>query len=321
MDAGADRPARPHALSKGVLARDPRAIARAISVLENGASGGAGLIRDLFRQAGRARVIGVTGSPGVGKSTLVDCLVSSWRGIGRTVAVLAVDPTSPFSGGAILGDRIRMQSHAADQGVFVRSMATRGHLGGLAYATSDAVDVLDAAGMDIVMVETVGVGQGEVDIARTAHVSIVVTVPGTGDDVQALKAGIMEIGDIFVVNKADRDGADRAAAEIEAAMSLRDNGPGAWHPPVLKTEATSGVGVAELVATLEAFGDHQHPAGEARRREWAAVRLREIVMRRVAERIQNRPEMRAAMEEAIEQVARHDLDPYSAVDQMLEQWS
>ncbi len=321
MDAGADSQAQSQPLARGVLAGDPRAIARAISVLENGLPEGPQLIRDVFAQSGRARVIGVTGSPGVGKSTLVDRLVSSWRGSDRTVAVLAVDPTSPFSGGAILGDRIRMQSHAADQGVFVRSMATRGHLGGLAHATTDAVDVLDAAGIDVVVVETVGVGQGEVDVAGTAHVTVVVTVPGTGDDVQALKAGIMEIGDVFVVNKADRDGADRAVAEIESALALRDDEPGAWHPPVLKTEATSGAGVEELVATLDAFRAHHHPAEDARRREWAAVRLREIVMRRVAERIQNRPEMRAAMEEAIERVARHEADPYSEVDTMLERWA
>lgn len=306
-------------LSEGVLAGDPRAIARAISALENGSRDGPRIIRDVFARSGRAWVIGVTGAPGVGKSTLVDGLVSVWRNAGHTVAVLAVDPTSPFSGGAILGDRIRMQSHAADHGVFVRSMATRGHLGGLAYATGDAVDVLDAAGMDVVVIETVGVGQDEVDIALTAHVSIIVTVPGTGDDVQALKAGIMEIGDIFVVNKADRDGANRAVGEIEAALALRHDDPGEWHPPVLKTKAAMGGGIDELVARLEAFRDHHHPTWEARRREWATMRLRETLMRRVTERVQNQPKMQAAMTDAVDRVARHEVDPYTVVDQILEQ--
>ena len=321
MSAGTDGPVRSHALSEGVLAGDPRAIARAITLLENGAPDGPDVIRAVFGRSGRAWVIGVTGAPGVGKSTLVDRLVSAWRRAGRRVAVLAVDPTSPFSGGAILGDRIRMQDHASDPDVFVRSMATRGHLGGLAYATSDAVDVLDAAGMDVVAVETVGVGQGEVDIARTAHVSVVVTVPGTGDDVQALKAGIMEIGDIFVVNKADRDGADRAAAEIEAALALRDDGPDEWHAPVLKTEATGGRGVDALIEALDAFHNQSRESGAARRRAWADVRLREIIMRRIADRVQNRPPMRAAMDAAVDRVARREVDPYSVVDQLLEEWS
>ena len=320
MSTETDGPARTHELSEGVLAGDPRSIARAISLLENGAPDGLDLIRGVFHQSGRAWVIGVTGAPGVGKSTLVDRLVSVWRKTGRRVAVLAVDPTSPFSSGAILGDRIRMQGHASDPDVFVRSMATRGHLGGLAYATSDAVDVLDAAGMDVIAVETVGVGQGEVDVARTAHVSIVVTVPGAGDDVQALKAGVMEIGDIFVVNKAAREGADRAVAEIEAALALRDDGQDEWHPPVLKTEATRGRGVDALSDVLDAFRQQSRESGDARRREWADVRLREIIVRRVADRIQNRPTVRATLDVALDRVARREIDPYSVVDHLLEEW-
>src|SRR5688572_1315440 len=226
-----------------VLAGDPRAVARAISLVEDDAEAGRELIGTIYEHTGRAYLIGVTGAPGVGKSTLVDRLVAEARRAGRTVGVLAVDPTSPFSGGAILGDRVRMRPHANDTGVFVRRMPTRGHLGGLAAATSDAALVLDAAGKDLVIVETVGVGQDEVDIVRTADVSIVMLVPGTGDEVQALKAGIMEIADIFVMNKADREGADRTAASVEAMLSLEASAPGEWRPLILKTEAMTGGGV------------------------------------------------------------------------------
>src|SRR5213592_4972792 len=197
------------------------------------------------RATARAYLIGVTGPPGAGKSTLVDRMTTELRRAGQTVGIVAVDPTSPFSGGALLGDRVRMSAHFGDEGVFIRSMATRGHLGGLARATSDVALVLDAAGKDVVIIETVGVGQDEVDIVRTADISIVVLVPGTGDEVQALKAGIMEIADIFVVNKADRDGADRLAQSVAAMLALQTFQPGDWQPPILKTEATTGTGVPE----------------------------------------------------------------------------
>ena len=233
----------PPPLSQRVLDGDPRALARAISLIEDEAAAGAELIRHIFPRTGHAYLIGITGPPGSGKSTLVDRLTTEIRKTSRTVGIVAVDPTSPFSGGAILGDRVRMQAHAGDEGVFIRSMATRGHLGGLARATSEVALVLDAAGKDVVIIETVGVGQDEIDIVRTADVSVVTVVPGSGDEVQALKAGIMEIADIFVVNKADREGADRTVASIETNLSLQTFGPDEWRPPILKTEATTGRGV------------------------------------------------------------------------------
>jgi LAO/AO transport system kinase len=261
-------------LADKVIAGDRRALARALSLVENGLPDAAALMARLHPHAGRAWTIGVTGPPGAGKSTLVDRMTSRLRASGATVGVLAVDPTSPFTGGAILGDRVRMQAHALDAGVFIRSMATRGHLGGLSGSTAEAAQVLDAAGFEYVIIETVGVGQDEVDVVRTADVTIVALVPGTGDEVQALKAGIMEIADIFVVNKADREGADRMVTAIDAALDLAMPLEGARRPPILKTVATTGEGVEALADEVNRF---RAEAGDeiARRR-----RARKVAARR-----------------------------------------
>jgi LAO/AO transport system kinase len=294
---------------------DPRGIARGISLVENNPEEGPALVRDLFARSGRAFLVGITGAPGAGKSTLVDGLISRWRKAGRTVGVLAVDPTSPFSGGAMLGDRVRMQAHAQDDGVFIRSMATRGHLGGLARATTDAALVLDAAGKDFVAIETVGVGQDEVEIARTADVSVVVLVPGMGDDVQALKAGVMEIADVFVVNKADRDGADRAVAEIEALLGLHTYKEGEWRPTIVRTQATTGRGLDELIDNIAEF--RQHPTTvESRRRERAGTHLRAILAARLMRQIESRVSA-MEMEKLVDRIAARAVDPYTAADDVL----
>ena len=248
-----------------VWSGEPRAVARALSIVEDGTAEAADLLTHVYLRTGRAFLVGVTGPPGAGKSTLVSQLVRLLRAGGRRVGVLAIDPSSPYTGGALLGDRVRLQSHAGDAGVFIRSMATRGHAGGLARATTDAAAVLDAAGFDVVVIETVGVGQGEVEVVRAADVVVVTLVPGTGDDVQALKAGVMEIGDIFVVNKGDLAGVEHAIASVEGLLALDDRPAGTWRPPVLRAVATTGEGVPELIAALDRFRDESRLAIEARR--------------------------------------------------------
>ncbi len=304
-------------LADRLLAGDSRALARAISFVENEASEGAEIIRRIFTRTGQAYLIGVTGAPGAGKSTLVDRLTAAIRAAGPTVGVVAVDPTSPFSGGAILGDRVRMQAHASDAGVFIRSMATRGHLGGLARATSEVALLLDASGKQTVIIETVGVGQDEVDIVRTADVSIVTLVPGAGDEVQALKAGIMEIADIFVVNKADREGVDRTVASIESLQALQTFGAGDWRPPIVKTVATTGEGVADLLAAVDRFRAHTKDSLGSRRKARAEFRLREILSRRFLQRVEDDVLRPGEFEAYLERIARRELDPYSAASEIM----
>ncbi len=300
-----------------MLAGDPRAIARAISLIEDEAPSATDLLRRIFPSTGRAYLIGVTGPPGAGKSTLVDRMTQELRARGRTVGVVAVDPTSPFSGGAILGDRVRMQMHAGDPGVFIRSMATRGHLGGLARATYEVALVLDASGKDVVLIETVGVGQDEVDIVRTADVSIVTLVPGTGDEVQALKAGIMEIADLFVVNKADRDGADRTVASIESLLALESYAPDAWRPPILKTQATSGAGVTDLLDAVDLF--RARPADDvlARRRTRSGFRLRQLLADRFLDYVSREVLGNGEFDVLLERIAGRAVDPYTTANDIV----
>ena len=302
----------------GVRAGDPRALARVITAVENRAPESSQLLRALFPHSGRARIIGLTGAPGAGKSTLVDQVAREYRKRQQTVGIIAVDPTSPFSGGAILGDRIRMQAHHADPGIYIRSMATRGSLGGLAGTTADVATVLDASGRDLVLIETVGVGQDEVDIVRLADVTVVILVPGMGDDVQTIKAGIMEIADIFVINKSDREGAERVEREIRALQSLaarQDN----WSPPIIKTVATEGTGTAELakaIADYEGYLARHNLVLQKRTRHWhdrLLEMLRDALLRRVVREQLSENEVRRYAAE----VAEHKRDPYSLVEEIV----
>ena len=298
--------------------RELRALARAVSIVEDRTPESTELLKALFPYSGNAALIGLTGSPGAGKSTLVDQVAREYRKLGKTIGIVAVDPTSPFSGGAILGDRIRMQSHYADSGIYIRSMATRGSLGGLAGTTADVATVLDASGRDLVMIETVGVGQDEVDIVTLADVTLVILVPGMGDDVQTIKAGIMEIADIFVINKSDRDGAERVERETRAMQTLalrHDN----WVPPIVKTVASEGTGITDVVEAIEKYREYlkQGNLGRNRRIENWRKRLTEMLrdalfQRVVTDYLGNGEAKRFATE-----IAEHKRDPYSLVEEIV----
>jgi LAO/AO transport system kinase len=301
-----------------VRAGDVRAISRAITAIENHSAESEELLRQLFPHTGKAYLTGVTGAPGTGKSTLVDRLAAYHRKREDRVGVIAVDPTSPYSGGAILGDRIRMQGHASDTGIFIRSMATRGFLGGLARSTAEVALLLDAAGKRQVLIETVGVGQDEIDIVRLADCVLVVLVPGLGDDIQNMKAGLMEIGDIFVLNKADREGADRLEEQLHAMLSLvmpRDG----WHPPVIRTVATENRGVEELASTVERFRKHFESSGQRRQKhiELWQNRLIEMLESRLLEKVLGGKEGEARLRALAVEVAERKKDPFTAVSEIL----
>jgi LAO/AO transport system kinase len=297
-----------------VLERQPRALGRAISLLEDARdrSGARDLVGRVYARTGRARLVGITGPPGAGKSTLVDRLARRCRQRGETVGILAVDPTSPFTGGALLGDRVRMQSLYTDPGVFIRSMATRGAMGGLARASRDAVDVLDAAGFDWVLVETVGVGQDEVDVVRTVDSVVLVTVPGLGDEIQAIKAGILEIADVFVINKADRDGVERAFKDLQMMLSIGEHGP--WLPPVLKVVASRDEGVDRVLAEVERHREHLLASGELAVRRRSHLRLRVETL--LKERVVAAADRLLGLEREVERGFAANLDPYRVAERL-----
>ena len=306
-------------LIQKVLEGQPRAVARAITRIENQTDEAADIMKAVFPSTGNAIVIGITGSPGAGKSSLVDKLALLYKDKGERVGIVCIDPSSPFSGGAILGDRIRMSALGTDKNIFIRSMATRGNLGGLSRATVDAVAILDAAGYDKVIVETVGVGQDEVEIVKTADVSVVVLVPGMGDDIQAIKAGIMEIGDVFVINKADREGVLRTQKELEALLGLAHR-PDMWNPPIVKTIATESRGIEDLATAIESYSEFQKQAdsGRERRQAIARWRLLELLQEKLLSELLKQDAARGELERLAVEVADKKCDPYSAVESVLE---
>ena len=307
-------------LLEGVLSGNVRSISRAISLIEDDHEAAFGLLKALFPHTGKAHVIGITGPPGAGKSTLTDHLISAYRQQNKNVGVIAVDPTSPFTGGAILGDRVRMSRHYNDPGVFIRSMATRGTLGGVSRGTYDAVTALEAAGMDVVIIETVGVGQDEIDIVNTAHSSAVVLIPGMGDEVQAIKAGILEIGDVFIVNKADRSGTSRLITELGMMLDLAGEQFDGWRPPVLKTIASNGEGITEV---LDAFDKHRSfltETGEGHKRELQRNRhrIKELWKEAAMERLLSRLLPDEELQEAAERISDRSAEPFSLIEDLLQ---
>jgi len=306
-----------------VIAGDVRTVARLIRDIDDKIPGVRDVLKALYAHTGKAYVIGITGAPGVGKSTLVDQMVNHYRKQGKSVGVLAVDPTSPFSGGAILGDRIRMQRHSLDDGVFIRSLATRGHFGGLSQSTRSAIDVLDAMGKDYIIVETVGVGQDEVDVVKSAQTTVIMVIPGMGDDIQAIKAGILEVGDIFVINKADREGADKTFNELRQMIDMGHNRyeEGKWKPPILKAEAVFDRGVTELLETIEKHRSHlfSESRGKTVRKKKERVReeLAEMIKSRLIQEVLDRLLETGEFDGAVDAVAAGEKDPYTACDDLL----
>jgi len=308
-------------IAKRILEGDVRAASRLMRDIDDRIPTAMETLKDLYPKTGRAYIIGITGPPGSGKSTLVDKMVDIFRKEGKTVGIVAVDPTSPFTGGAILGDRIRMQRHATDEGVFIRSLATRGCLGGLSRSTQDIINVMDAMGKDIILVETVGVGQDEVEIVNTAHTSVVVFVPGLGDDIQAIKAGIIEIGDLFVINKSDREGAEKMERDLRMVLEMGKKKEDGWQPPIFKTEAIFGKGILELV-----YGIYRHKQAleqskvlEKKLRERARATFLEILETEVMTHFIEKIEKEGKWETIIDELMNRQTDPYSIAERLIEE--
>lgn len=310
-------------LVQKVISGDVRSVARLIRDIDDGMPGVREVLKDLYPHTGKAYVVGITGAPGVGKSTLVDQLVNHLRKRGKTVGVLAVDPTSPFSGGAILGDRVRMQRHSMDEGVFIRSMATRGHFGGLTQSTRSAIDVLDAMGKEYILVETVGVGQDEVDVVKSAHTTLIVVIPGMGDDIQAIKAGILEVGDIFVINKADREGTDKTLSDLRLMIDMdqKKYARGKWRPPILKAQAVFDVGTAEILEEVDRHRQHllETSDGLPFRRNEAKVReeLFEMIKNRLIQEVLVQLTETGEFDRAVGEIVAGKTDPYTACDNLV----
>ena len=318
MTGGASRstalPTDPAALADRIRDGSVRAAARAMRWADDRDPRADEVLKSLYPSTGHARVVGVTGNPGSGKSTLVDGLIGHWRGQGKTVGVVAIDPSSPFTGGAILGDRVRMRRHFLDPGVFIRSLATRGHLGGLSASTLDTVGILDALGLDLIIVETVGVGQDEVDVVRAAHRTVVVLVPGLGDEIQALKAGLLEIADVYCINKADRDGVERLEQELRLMQEL-DHSGGKPRRPVVRTVAVREEGIAELAEAIDEGGEEDE---EKRAADQAELRLRTLIEDRLVSRVLAKVRADGLYDEAVEQIATRARDPYAAAEALIE---
>ena len=306
-------------LAERILQGDIRAAARLMRDIDDGFKSAVEELKELYPRTGNAFILGITGPPGAGKSTLVDQVTALYRSRNKRVGIVAIDPSSPFTGGAILGDRIRMNRHAEDDGVFIRSLATRGHLGGVSRSTGDVVNVLDAMGMDVIIIETVGVGQDEIDIVRMAHTTVVVMVPGLGDDIQAIKAGILEIGDVFVVNKADRDGADRTARELTVMLEMNPDKDRAWQPKVLQTEASRNRGIEDLVGEIEEHRSYLHNSGMIRHflEEKNARLFQELLKERLFAEVFGHLHVNGRFRAIVEGLVSRQKDPYSAVEEIL----